>query len=80
MIICSYIDTLEVAFKSSNCVLANMKRASVDLNNDVFLELYNALVRPIMEYTSIFGVHTFVGQKETGKSAASGDQVSIFIK
>ena len=57
-----------------------MKRVSVDLNNDVFLELYNALVRPIMEYTNIFGVHTLVGQKETEKSTASGDQVSIFIK
>ena len=39
----------EVALKA-NHVLAWIKRAFIDLNNDVFLKLYKALVRPIMEY------------------------------
>ena len=44
--------TSEVALKA-NRVLACMKRAFVDLNCDVFLKLYKALVRLIMEYANI---------------------------
>ena len=50
--------TSEVALKA-NRGLACMKRAFVDLNCDVFLKLYKALVRPIMEYANIIWVHTF---------------------
>ena len=37
----------------------------LDLSNDVFLKLYNALVRPLMEYGNIsfMGPMPFVGQK-----------------
>lgn len=48
----------EVALKT-NRVLACVKRAFVDLNNDVLLKLYKALVRPIVEYKILYGVHTF---------------------
>ena len=49
--------TSEVASKA-NCVLACMKRAFTDLNNDGFLKLYKAMVRPIMEYANtIWGPH-----------------------
>ena len=45
--------TSEVPLKA-NHVLACMKRASVDLNCDVFLKLYKALVRPIMVGSTLF--------------------------
>ena len=49
--------TSEVASKA-NRVLACMKRAFTDLNNDGFLKLYKAMVRPIMEYANtIWGPH-----------------------
>ena len=44
--------TSKIALKA-NCVLACVKRDFVDLNNDVLLKLYKALVRPIMEYANI---------------------------
>ena len=45
--------TSEVVLKA-NRALVCMKRAFVDLNLfDVFLKLYKALVRPIMEYANI---------------------------
>ena len=50
--------TSEVASKA-NRVLACMKRAFTDLNNDGFLKLYKAMVRPIMEYANTIWVHTF---------------------
>ena len=43
--------TSEVASKA-NRVLACMKRAFTDLNNDGFLKLYKAMVRPIIEYAN----------------------------
>ena len=49
--------TSEVASKA-NRVLACMKRAFTDLNNDGFLKLYKAMVRPIIEYANtIWGPH-----------------------
>ena len=48
--------TSEVSL-TANRVLACMKRAFVDLNCDVLLKLYKALVRLIMEYANIIWVH-----------------------
>ena len=44
--------TSKVALKA-NRVLECMKRAFVDLNNDAFLKLYKALVKPLMEYKNV---------------------------
>ena len=56
--------TSEVALKA-NRVLACMKRAFVDLNFDVFLKLYKALVRPIMEYANIiWGPHFLLDKRK----------------
>ena len=56
--------TPEVALKT-NLVLACMKRAFVDLNCDVFLKLYKALVRPIMEYANIiWGPHFLLDKRK----------------
>ena len=56
----------ELALKA-NRVLAYVKRAFVDLNNDVLLKLYKALVRLILEYRNVMEPTL---QKEIGKSAA----------
>ena len=41
-----------------------MKRAFTDLNNDVFLKLYKAMVRPIMEYANtIWGSHFLLDKR-----------------
>ena len=56
--------TSEVALKA-NRVLACMKRAFVDLNCDVFLKLYKALVRPIVEYANIlWGPHFLLDKRK----------------
>ena len=56
--------TSEVALKA-NRVLACMKRAFIDLNCDVFLKLYKALVRPIMEYANIiWGPHFLLDKRK----------------
>ena len=56
--------TSEVAL-TANRVLAHMKRAFVDLNCDVFLKLYKALVRPIMEYANIiWGPHFLLDKRK----------------
>ena len=56
--------TSEVALKA-NRVLACMERAFVDLNCDVFLKLYKALVRPIMEYANIiWGPHFLLDKRK----------------
>ena len=56
--------TSEIALKA-NRVLACMKRAFVDLNCDVFLKLYKALVRPIMEYANIiWGPHFLLDKRK----------------
>ena len=56
--------TSEVALKA-NRVLACMKRAFVDLNCDVFLKLYKALVRLIMENANIiWGPHFLLDKRK----------------
>ena len=53
----------EVASKA-NRVLACMKRAFTDLNNDGFLKLYKAMVTPIMEYANtIWGPHFLLDKR-----------------
>ena len=55
--------TSEVASKA-NRVLACMKRAFTDLNNDGFLKLYKAMVRPIIEYANtIWGPHLLLDKR-----------------
>ena len=45
-----------------------MKRAFVDLNCDVFLKLYKALVRPRMEYANIiWGPHFLLDKRKLEK-------------
>ena len=56
--------TSEAALKA-NCVLACMKRAFIDLNCYVFLKLYKALVRPLMEYANIiWGPHFLLDKRK----------------
>ena len=57
-----HIATSEITLKA-NHALARMKRTFYNLSNDAFLKLYNALVRPVMEYGNIsyMGPTLFVG-------------------
>ena len=58
-----YQHTSEVASKA-NRVLAFIKRAFTDLNNDGFLKLYKAMVRPIIEYANtIWGPHFLLDKR-----------------
>ena len=61
----------------ANHVLACMKRAFYDLSNDVFLKLYNEILRSMMEYGNISYMGTFCWIKKIGQSSAS--QYLIFL-
>ena len=52
----------ETAMKT-NMVLAYMRRGFINLNESVFLQLYESMVRPILEYESvIWGPHYVLDQ------------------
>ena len=53
-----------IPLSKANRVLACMKRTFTDLNNDGFLKLYKAMVRPIIEYANtIWGPHFLLNKR-----------------
>ena len=50
--------------EKANHVLACIKRTFTDLNNNEFLKLYKAMVRPIIEYANtIWGPHFLLDKR-----------------